>query len=902
MYSFSIAKTNDSIITHNMHNDNISFIKIRKNDLIAYSAAKIKVIFDTEKIQAMFIDDSINRLSSVTNEFEGEFDFISFYPVSTKIYKAINECDVISLKTTVPQIINTFDNNYQVYSEDVMYYTIESLNEDFDVNFNFNNGLYKYSIDSYPITITKKDSSNLNFDFEDLVVSYESVIGNTIEIPDFFTVNRDKIEVARYIISNEDLDIQYLNKHSDKLHERDYIITESLTINELMCNKLKYCNIEEIEEIYVIGEEDSPLIEGKHYSLLELEGIINWNDTSVVNPSVKVFIKYNIKKPKYIRLTLDQLYDKVSYNVNAFELLNTVELYEVSNNGSFNLSMYNEYKESDLISVKCKNIGFEASVNGSILTFKKNLKNNTIAVKAGYYYLDGDEYYLFADENANNIEHIDNLYFFNVLKENKKLYLNQTTRNDISNSAFSCNTIGTIFNLDCNDKNLEGISKINSITTCDNFNYWKSVGMDLSIVKGLNGSGIKFKNLSGIDGYAFLDISNHLKKDNEKYIISFYMQGDGEAFLGEERKMYSQSGDFNKQAIIDPKVKALKSAIEDNIYELEFTNDNNKDHYLIIKGNVIVDDIIVQPKSIYSLDYHTKNISYLNLDIVENIYANYKTRLYLDDTQGAIFDGTEVKDARVSNSSYIDWGFTRTKSINKYEHFKKCILENVDVFKHNDRAIVQTSSTQGKIITDAIYIGNVSTIRSFMFKINDVMFNNMKNFKIRVLTSANAVTGFKEVSMHLDNIGVVDGDKLSSYVKLIVEMPSNKVINSIELFTEYLSDETNNPPEVPVLSGSYISKVLDAQYNTRYIVRNLNFDLEDVSLSNVTFNIRASKENTESTVWTDWKVIDVSKDEDGNFKINNRLVFEDYRYFQFRVILKGANTSVKIKHLDLEVI
>ena len=205
-----------------MHNDNIGFIKIRKNDLIAYSAAKIKVIFDTEKIQAMFIDDSINRLSSVTNEFEGEFDYISFCPVSTKIYKAINECDVISLNTTVPQIINTFDNNYQVYSEDIMYYTIESLNEDFDVNFNFNNGLYKYSIDSYPITISKKDSSNLNFSFEDFVVSYESILGNTIEIPDFFTVNRDKIEVARYIISNEDLDIQYLNKNSDKLHERDY--------------------------------------------------------------------------------------------------------------------------------------------------------------------------------------------------------------------------------------------------------------------------------------------------------------------------------------------------------------------------------------------------------------------------------------------------------------------------------------------------------------------------------------------------------------------------------------------------------------------------------------------------------------------------------------------------------
>lgn len=901
-YHFSIAKTNDSIITTNIYNDDVTFLKIRKTDLIAYSSAKIKLSFNVEKIQAMFIDDSTNQLSSVTNEFEGEFDYISFYPVSTKIYKAINECNIISLTTTVPQIINTFDNDYQIYGEDKMYYLVESLNEDFDIKFKFNEGLYEYSIDSSPIQIDKKDNAELNFDFEEIVVNYEEIIGNTIEIPDYFTINRDKIETAKYIISNEDLDIQYLDKHNDVLHEKDYIITESLTINELMCNKLKYCNIKEIEEIYVIGEEDFSLEEDKHYKLLKLEGIINWIDSSVVNSSVKVFIKYNIKKPKYIQLSTDQLYEKVNYNVNAFELLNTVDLYEVNNNGSFNLSMYEEYKESDLISVKCENIGFEASVEGSILTFKKNLKNNTIAVKTGYYYLDGDEYYLFADENRNNIEQMDNLYFFNVTKENKKLYFYQTTRNDVANSSFETSAIGTIFNLDCYDKNLEGISKINSITTCDNFNYWKSVGMDLSIVKGFNGSGIKFKKLSGIDGYAFLDISKHLIRDNEKYVISFYMQGEGEAYLGEERRLQSQSGEFNKQTIIDPKVKALKSEIEDNIYELEFLNDNTKNHYLVVKGDIVIDDIIVQPKSIYSLDYHTKNISYLNLDITENVYANYETRLYLDDSQGAVFDGTEIKDERVSNSSYIDWGFTRTKEINKYEHFKKCTLQNVDVIEHNDKAIVRTTSTQGTITTDSIYVGNVSTIRSLMFKVNDVMFTNMKNFKIRVLTSSNSATGFKEISTHLDNIGVVDGDKLSSYVKLIVEMPSNKVINSIELFTEYLSDETNNPPEVPVLSGSYISKVLDTQYNTRYIVKDLNFDLEDVSLNNVTFNIRASKENTDYTVWTDWKNIVLTKDENGKYNISNRLVFDGYRYFQFRVILKGANTSVKIKHLDLEVI
>ena len=899
-YSFNIVKTNNDIIAVNRHNNNIKFLKIDKNDLIANSFAKFRLTFDSKKIQAKFIDESYSNLSSVTNEYEGEFDYISFYPISTKIYKAINECDVISVNTSVPQIVNTFDNNYQIYGEDTMYYIIESLNEDFDVNFNFNNKLCKYSIDSYPIQITKKDLDNLDFNFEEVTVQYESIIGNTIEIPDYFTVNKDKIEVARYLIHDNNLDIQYLNKHNDSLHEKDYIITETLTVNDTMYNKLKYCNIEEIEEIYVIGEDEFKLTLDKEYSLLKMEGIISWNN-EIIDSSMKVFIRYNIKKPKFIKLSLDDLYKKVSFNVNAYELINSVKLYEVNNNDSFNLQLYKEYEESDLVSVKCSNIGFEVEINKSILSFKKNLKNNTIAVKAGYYYLDGDEYYLFADENASNIEHIDNLYFFNVIKENKKLYLNQTTKNEVANAAFNVNAIGTVFNLDCKDKELKGISKVNSITTCESFNYWKSVGMELSIVKGLNGSGIKFKNINGIDGYSFLDISKHLTKDNEKYIISFYMTGEGEAYLGEERILYTYSGNFNKRTVIDPKVKALKSEIEDNIYELEFVNDNSKNSYLIIKGNVIVDDIIVQPKSIYSLDYHTKNITYLNLDIVENVYADYQTRLYLDDEEGAVFDGTEIKDERIWNSSYIDWGYTKVKEIETYEQFKSCILSNMDIIEHDNKVIIKTDSVAGRLTTDSIYIGNVNTIRSFMFKINDVMFDNMKNFKIKVLTSPNPVTGFKEVSMHLDNVGVIDGDKLSSYIKLIVEMPSNKVINSIELFTEYLSDDINNPPEVPVLSGSYISKVLDAQYNTRYKLKDLKFDLEDVDIKNVSFNIRASKENTNSTVWTDWKEISLTKDNNG-YKISNKLVFEDYRYFQFKVLLKGANTSVKIKHLDLEVI
>lgn len=902
-YNFNIVKTNDHLLAISNETNEVSFVRINKKDFTSTNASKIKIKYNYTNIETMFIEDSINKISTIGNEYEGSFDYITFYPTSSKIYKAINEYNVISPVTSVDRIINTFDNGYKIYTQDSMYSTIESLNEQFDVKFVKNDRILDYSIDSSNLKIIKKDTTKMDFDYEEVTVVFDEVLGNTITIPETFTVNKEKIDLIRYVISNDNFDIQYLNKYNDKFHEKDYIYTEIITVNNLKCSKLKYCNINEIEEIYIMNEKNTNLIKNVDFELFNKEGVINWLRLELdSNNKAKVFIKYNIRKARYIRFSLDQLYDKVQYSVNAYELLGTEKLFEAKNGDNFNLAVYDKYNKSDLISVKCDNIGFEASVKDNIISFKKNLKNNTIAVKSGYYYLDGDEYYLFADKNNNNIEHLDNLYFFNVIKENKKLYFNQTTSNQVSNSAFKTNAIGEIFDLDCNDKYIDGISKINSITTCNSFNYWNAIGMDMSITKGINGNAIKFSNINDIDGYSYLNISKHLKHDDEEYIISFYMDGDGEAFIGEERAVYSQTNEFNKDSIIEPKIKALKSEIDEKMYSVKFVNKNNVKYYLIVKGNIVIDDIIVQKANEYSMDDHIKNITSLNLEVIENIYAEFQTRLYLDDEEGAVFDGTEKKDGFIFNSSYIDWGFTRKKKLSTYEDFKKCILQNVDIMDYNNKGYVLTRNEPGILETSSIYIGNVNTINNIVFKINDVMFSNMKNFKIKVLTSSNSTTGFKEVSVHLDNIGAVSGDKLSSYVKLIVEMPSNKVINNIELFIEYLSDANNNPPEVPVINGTYCSKILDAQYSTRYIIKNMGFELGNVDISNVLFFVRATKENAENTVWTDWKLLKFIRNQENKLVLDSRIVFEGYRYFQFKTVLKGANASVKIKNLDIEVI
>lgn len=899
-YNFFICKNNENIIAINNEFGTNSFIKINKSDLLANNSSKVKFILNNN-IQAIFIENESNKYSNILNEYDGYFNYISFYPTSTKIYKAINEYNIISPITKVPQIINTFDNDFKINTEYSLYYTIESLNNDYNVEFIKNNKTNNYAIDYSEILITKKDMNNLAFKYDSVTITYDSLLGNTIEIPDMFDIDKERIEVAKYIIYNKDLDIIYLNKYNDNSHEKDYIISEILTIDDLICNKLKYCNINEIEIIQ--DNSNNQIINNNYFELLKAEGIIKWKVDLKTLPN-KIFIRYNINKPKYIRISLDELYKKVNYKTNAYELINKIDIYEIKDNDNFNLNIYEEYKDSDLISVKCSNIAFEATVKDNILKFNKNLKNNTIAVKTGYYYLDGDEYYLFADENKNNIESIDNLYFYNVIKENKLLYFNQTTTNLVANSSLKANANGTIFNLECNDKNIKGISKINSITTCENFNYWKSVGMNMSIEKGLNGLGIRFNSLNRFKGYSYLDISKYINdfKQNEKYIISFYLKGEENAYLGIEQRMYSEANEFNKQSVINLKNKAIKSLIEDNIYEIEFIYNINNKYYLIIEGNCLIDDIIIQKKEEYSIDDHIKNISTLNLDIIENIYANFETRLYLNDYKGAIFNGVEIKDEYITNSSYIDWGFTKYKEINDYNAFKHCELTNVDIIEHNDKCYIKTEKESGKIETSPIYLGNIKTIKNILYKINDVMFDHMKGFKIKILTSSNEITGYKEIGNYLDNISSINIDKLESYIKIIVEMPSNRVISNIELFIEYLSDDIYNPPEIPVINGIYISKVLDTQYNARYLIKDLNYEFNSKNnLNNIEFYIRASKENTENTVWTEWKPIKLELIEE-EYKITNRLVFEDYRYFQFKVNLKGEGTSIKINNIDLEVI
>lgn len=914
-----IAKNIDKFILKNRQENTLKYDLIYKTDLFSdYDISSVLIIeAEGNNFKTKFIEIGQNNKDTVVidNKTSSNFDYLTFTPTNSDIYVAINESNIIFPFTENIEVVNTFNNNFDKNKKNEMFYKVESLNEKFNVRFKAETKFELWDIYSLGLStlgIKHKNIEDMKYNFELVTVEQELPLSSSIDLPlEFILPNKEKIDIRKYIIRSQ-LNVAYMNKYNDSKNAEDYVVSEVLYPDNTLFSKLKYSNVYEVEAVsYKKEDYVVSLVEGKDYKVHKTEGIILWLNEEIVTNGNPITINYNFNIPRSIIIDQSELYEKVKYVVDAYELIGKIKLEQVSKDQTVDLAIYNDYKESDLVTIKCDKPGFFTEMNNDAVTFKKNVARNTVAVQTGYYYMDGTEYYLFSSENFDNIEKIDDLYFNNVEKINKQFILKQQTTNYINNSSMMLTTSGEIFNLNCNDKQITGVSTLNTISACESFNYWNAPGASLSIAKGLNGLGVKYKCFDNVQGYIYLPLTTYLK-DLGNYVVSFYLDNPNmKTFLGKERKITSMNSEFNKQSVIDIVREIKESKVEENIFETTFFNNGEDKYYLIAEGENIIDDILVVKEDKHTVGMHTKNISYLNIDIDENIYADYNTRMYLTDKYGSKFDGTEInQEGQIMNSAYIQWGFTKTKEFVTPEDFRNCQLENIDITQYNDKCVVKTLASSGVITTRPIYIGNARTIKNLLFKINDVMFDSMKGFKTTIYTSDNASTGFKQVSQHLDNIGAIDGESLSSYVKLVVEMPPYKVINSIELFTEYLSNDTARPSEMSVLSGSYVSRILDTQYTSNYKVKRLNISDLNRNLDNYIFQVRASKENNDETVWTPWKTIILKhnyRDEENddiikNGNIYNKIIFEGYRYLQFKVTIKGEDSAVKINYMDLEVI
>ena len=908
---FYISKESKHIICYDTSSRKERLVKLDRTDLFnKYNVNKVFIDLGNHEINAIFIENNL-KIEVYDNFIDGYFDYLALVPKSSNTYVAYNSTKTIFPYLKDIEIVNTFNNNFyeEVFNKDSeiiepkdYLFKVESITDNYTVKFQTND-IFElcndYSLNSKKITIKKKDLSLINCNYEDIEILYNYQINTSIAMPEYFILNNgNKIITSQYILKT-DLDLNFKTRLTDPDNIKDYEVQEKIMIDDSMFSKLKYSYIDYIDSITYIDEDTTiKLKENKDYIILKEEGIIIWNNFELLKDVEYVIISYAIKKIESFNINLDELYSITNFNIDSYKLVEKIKLEKIKLNNTIDLNTFQNYTDIDIVNIECSNNNFCASINNSLIAFNKKFKDETLAIKSGYYYFNGQEFYMFADDNINNIEKFDNVELFNVTKNNKKLIFNQDTTNYVKNSNMKTNVLNNIFERDFTIEKEENDNLSKSITSCETYNYWKTNNATLSICTSYNGEGLKLTSLNEF-GYAFLKISNFIKYKGE-YVLSFYLNGNIKAYLGKERNLKTQDYDFNETSIIDIVSEIKQSDIFENIHNISF-NSKLENYYLIIKGEGEIDDINVVEKDKYDIYIHSKNLDALNLDIEETIYYDYKARLYLNDDLGAIFDGTEIKNNIIENSSNMNWGFTPIYSINTKEKFQKCIIQNADILNNNNICSIITDNKKGRIITNPISINNSKAVKNLVFKINNVAFNNMTDFSIKILTSNNANSGFKEISKNNNNIGSINGEILQSYIKLDVEIKERKVIESIDIFVEYFSTELNNPTVAPIINGTYISKVLDVGYAERFKLNHLNVANLNQDLSKYKFFIRASKMNSSKTVWTDWEEIIINNIYEHN-NIRNRLVYDKYRYFQLKTMLNGENAKIQLINLDMGVI
>jgi hypothetical protein len=514
--------------------------------------------------------------------------------------------------------------------------------------------------------------------------------------------------------------------------------------------------------------------------------------------------------------------------------------------------------------------------------------DNVVAIKTGFFYEYGLEYYQFNTIHTDFIDRMSNIELHNVRRLGNSLVFIQKSTNHLLDSAMRVRRTAELSNIDfVNNRGIGGISRINSLTACDSYNCWIDFDMNIAFKTGINGMALEFKANSD-NSYALMDISRFIEPNT---LITLSASGPITIQIAKEIKYHDNS--YSKAIFAEP----YASMRQDGSYQYFVFDDSYEQgskYFLLLTGSGVLDDIVIK-------DYiaeeklrgiHTKNINFLDLDIAERPKVNYVHRL-LFDVNGNQFNNLELDyDGKLQAGANVDWGLTKIYDVRN--SWSSCILTDVKVgkeamYSQDEVAIIETS---------AIYLRNKQSINSLTAKVNDVMIDGLTGFKITILSADQSNGRFNEVnSLEGTNTLQTFRNKLLSYVKIRVEMPANRVINNIELFAEYA--EIGTPLRITTNRyGDMITKVYDTGYMAQFKFRGIDF--KEVNLPNkVRIQIRACREDADHAVWTTWKDLRL----DSNMKsIGDALVFEDYRLFQFKVCLDDELAQIVISSFNLEVV
>lgn len=871
-------------------NPKLTIVNIKSNIFTGINASYYKFTKLPNTLGIVFNNDTSEIHSSETNL---PFNSISFMPGGTKVYQAINEANIYTGEVRGIKILNNFSPILN--SSALMYYQVEPFesNVKYEVKFsstiesdNSFDDLLNWSVGLKDIAIkTPIDLSNTeNYEISELEVTDEVLLSRHIELQKSYKIGDNReVFTNRYMIIPESGTVLY-ERYSDNQNQ-SLIVQEEIIMEEDGFTKLAYSNIDEMLYTGFSPYSDSNELLVKDFELLKDEGIILWTNKDYINASRKVYLRYTIKNPIAILLDEDLLYKAIGYNVDAYDEVGRFKIAGVDDGYRFDLRQIDNYQDVDMVYTICSSPAFQADGYNDILTFKKTVNRDTILVRTGYYYINGREYYLFPSKDEIVLDEEKYIDMENVELSGEEITLFKRTDNYVRNSEMLFRGMNELYNFDASKSQVKGVSAINSITACDSFNSWNVFGTKMVLKDGLNQLGISFMPEIP-NGYAYIELTDYLEKGDN--YLSFWAEKSLEVFIGEEKKYLG----LNFPDSISIKIGQEIPYRDDEIRTITIKQDDNKKYYLIVKGQGTIDDIILS-NDISSISAHTKNIDLLGLSINEGFKQGQKHRVFLNSNKDAINKGAALtKDGYVKTASNMYWGISPLKSYDSKEDFATCSTENI----HFENSYVRTGRTEGYIETAPIYLDNPMTIKRVIVKANEIGFDDMRGFKIQILSSNTREGVYMPINTFNDNYGYVYGDALLKYIKIKVTMPDNKFLNNLNIYAEYKSTEANAPKVLMPSSGELITKIYDAQYSTDYRIREIS--IADISnINDVEIQVRASKEDYSADVWHPWQTLELKH----NLTLKNELKFYGTRFFQIKVLLKTSNAFIKINNIDIEV-
>lgn len=577
----------------------------------------------------------------------------SFYlkAAQEKTYKAYNK-QYLYEESAKGVTVNKNFNPIIPYNE-VLLFKVTSLTAGADVYF-YNQATATentYSVDLKPLNYYADFnlSDCLKQDYQEVILPIK--LNKHIMLPTYVTTPLgETLDLREHLIATEEGFTVYYNLPTDEelAYDPTYLQTEKFILESDGFKKLTYCHVQDIVYLSFSPYAENATSDIISYELIAELGIIKFSNEFVKQYTGRlIYIHYTIQKPTMLILSTEKLYNIVSVTHEAYLLAFTKTI--TAPVGEF-IFEDESFKNSDYVTVSVAEAGYIATPipAQSLIRIVESGARDRIAVHQGFYYLEGEEYYLFGTNSAHYEEYKnDHLEAYHTMYLEDGMILQGRSENLIRNSLFNCTSQARIFATDF--KELDRVNYFKRFNACEQINLWDHYNMQLALRDGLYGSGIYFGPLVH-EAPHFMGLA--IEQIGMDLALGFWLKGTATPIL------YVQEQWEDEMHLTLTRVqKKIELVQEGWIYHAVLPYQPHVFYYLVLEGEGTLDDIILCEASSYTTALHQKNITQMAMPHFETPASPYQRYLF-GHQKGYTGTSEMLATGEIVPTSNMSYGYT----------------------------------------------------------------------------------------------------------------------------------------------------------------------------------------------------------------------------------------------------